>query len=140
MSKVTAGFRFPTDIQKLLDSLGSLPQPAKGPVFIVLSGLPGTGKSYFSRQIAPEIHGVLIEIDAMGKVLFHRPSYSWQESARLFKASYLLIDTPLRQKISLIQDATKLKERRRRKLYNIAVRAKAKLIMVRIVAAPALVR
>jgi predicted kinase len=140
MSKISPGSSLLSDTQKLLDNLGPLPWSVDRPVFLALSGLPGTGKSYISRKIARKVPVVIIESDAMRKILFPRPSHSWQESARLFKACYFLIEKLLGQGISLILDATNLTERYRKKLYNIAEKAKAKFILVKTVAPPALVR
>ena len=76
----------------------------------------------------------------MRKVLLSSPSYSSQESSRLFRACHLLIEELLREGIPLIFDATNLIERHREHLYRIADRAGAKLIIVRVDAPMELVR
>lgn len=132
--------QFERDIQLLWENLGPLPKPVERPVFIVLSGLPGTGKSYFSQKLAKKFPLVILESDALCKVLFPEPTYSWRESARLFRACDHIIEKLLSMRISLILDATNLSERYRRKLYNIAKRAQAKFILVKIEAPPEIVR
>jgi predicted kinase len=62
------------------------------PAFITVSGLPGTGKSYFCTRLAERLSFLILESDALRKVLFPSPSYSQQESSRIFKASHLLIE------------------------------------------------
>jgi predicted kinase len=128
------------DSLRLLESLGPLPRPVDRPVFVALSGLPGTGKSYFSKILAEKLPVVILESDALRKRLFTQPSYSWQESARLFRACYFLIEDLLDNGISLILDATNLNERYRRKLYNIAEKADARFILVKTVAPQSLVK
>lgn len=129
-----------SDVQRLTESLGQLPEPAAKPVFIVVSGLPGTGKSYFSRRLAERLQFIILESDALRKTLFSSPDYSAAESGRLFRAIHRLIERLLRKGVSLILDATNLSERYRERLYCIADRLGAKLILVRVEAPPEVVR
>ena len=128
------------DVKKLMYSLGQLPEPSVAPVLIIVSGLPGSGKSYFSRRLAERLPLPIIESDAMRQLLYPSPSYSQAESERLFRACHALIDELLRKGISVIFDATNLIERNREELYRIADSAEAKLIIVRLEAPPELVR
>ena len=129
-----------SDVQRLAESLGQLPEPAAEPVFIAVSGLPGTGKSYFCSKLAEKLPVVTLESDALRKALFPSPSYSQQESSRLFRVCHLLIERLLRKGISLILDATNLSERYREHLYSIADRLNVKLVLVRVEAPPQVVR
>ncbi len=128
-----------SDVQRLTESLGQLPEPVAKPTFIAVSGLPGTGKSYFCNQLAKRLPFVILESDALRKTLISSPSYSQQESSRLFRAIHLLIEGLLKRGISLILDATNLSERDREYLYNIADHRGVKLILVRVEAPPEVV-
>jgi predicted kinase len=128
-----------SDLERLTDGLGDFPEPVVKPPFVVVSGLPGTGKSYFCARLAERLPFVILESDALRKALFSPPSYSPQESARLFRALHLLIERLLKRGIPLILDATNLSERDRERLYNIADRLDAHLILVRVEAPPELV-
>jgi predicted kinase len=128
-----------SDLQRLTDGLGELPEPVVRPAFVVVSGLPGTGKSYFCARLRQRLPFVILESDALRKQLFSTPSYSQQESARLFKTLHLLIEELLEKGIPLILDATNLSERDRERLYNIAERLDARLVLVRVEAPPELV-
>jgi hypothetical protein len=119
--------------------LGQLPEPVVKPVFIVVSGLPGTGKSYFCRQLAQRLPVIILESDTLRKALFSSPSYSLQESSRLFRACHLLIERLLKRGTSLILDATNLSEGHREHLYAIADRLDVKLVLVRVEAPPKVV-
>ena len=127
------------DVQQLTESLGGLPEPVAEPTLIVVSGLPGTGKTYFCNQLAERLPFVILESDALRKTLFPSPSYSPKENAHLFRAIHRLIETLLKRGISLILDATNLSEAKREYLYNIAERLDVKLILVRVEAPPEVV-
>jgi len=128
-----------SDAQRLSESLGQLPEPVVKPAFIVVSGLPGTGKSYFCRKLAKRLPFIILESDTLRKTLFPASTYSPPESSRLFQAVHRLIEGLLKKGIPLILDATNLSERYREHLYHIADHLDAKLILVRVEAPPEVV-
>jgi predicted kinase len=128
------------DVERLTESLGKLPEKVTKPVFVAVSGLPGVGKSYFCSKLAERLPFVVLESDALRKVLYSTPSYSLKESQYLFQAVHLLIERLLKKGISLILDATNLSERHRERLYSIADRLSARLILVRVEAPAEVVR
>ena len=132
--------RLESDILRLLGNLGQLPQPAAEPFFIAVSGLPGTGKSHLCRELVKILPALLIESDAVRKMLFNSPTYSFEESSYLFRLIHELIEKLLSKGISVILDATNLTERNREYLYDIADRLKVKLILVKVTAPSALAR
>ena len=119
-------------MQRLTESLGGLLEPVAEPTFIVVSGLPGTGKTYFCSQLAQRLPFVILESDALRKALFSPPTYSSMESSYLFRAIHLLIERLLKKGIPLILDATNLSEQNREYLYSIADRLDVRLILVRV--------
>ena len=132
--------KFVSDVKLLTGSLGQLPEPVVKPAFLVVSGLPGTGKSYFPNKLAERLPILVLESDALRKILFSSPSYTPHESSRLFKAIHALIKKLLGKGISVILDATNLSERYREHLYSIADHLGSNLILVRVEAPPELVR
>ncbi len=128
-----------SDVQRLVDSLGQLPEPVVKPTFVVVSGLPGTGKSYFSSKLAEMLPFAVLESDALRKTLYPSPNYSADESARLFQVIHILIEKLLKKGIPVILDATNLSERFRERLYNIADRLGVRLILVSTEAPPEVV-
>jgi predicted kinase len=119
--------------------LVQLPEPVVRPCFIVVSGLPGTGKSHFCGKLKEKLSFLTLRSDALRKTLFPLPSYTHQESSRLFQAVHLLIARLLRKGIPLVLDATNLSERYRERLYSIAEHVDARLILVRVEAPPEVV-
>ena len=127
------------DVGRLAESLEQLPEPVAKPALVAVSGLPGTGKSYFCSKLAERLPLAVLESDTLRKVLFSPPSYSAKESSHLFRAVHHLIERLLRKGISLIFDATNLSERHREYLYSIAERLDIKLVLVRVEAPPQVV-
>ena len=132
--------RIASDVRELKKTLGGFPEPVAKPALIIVSGLPGTGKSYFSRKLAERLPSVVVESDALRKQLFPTPAYSAEESHRLFCGCHRLIEDLLGSGISVILDATNLVEHHREPLYRIAQRLQAKLILVQVEAPRELVR
>ncbi|MBI2166396.1 MAG: ATP-binding protein [Chloroflexi bacterium] len=128
------------DTDVLRDGLTPLPAPLPKAVLVVVSGLPGTGKSHFCRCLVSRLPAAVLETDALRKHLFPSPSYSAEESTRLFRAVHALIEELLRRGIPVVLDATNLVEAHRERLYNISDRVGAKLILVRAEAPAELVR
>jgi predicted kinase len=118
------------DVQILRQSISALPEAVVRPVFIVVSGLPGTGKSFFCGKMAEKSSFLIVESDAMRKVLCPAPCYSAEESTHLFMALHSLIGELLQKGISVIFDATNLVEQHRERLYHIGDTTGAKVILV----------
>lgn len=119
------------DVSRLETALGELPAPRPAPFLVLVSGLPGSGKSHFSRELCRRYPLAHLNSDALRRALFPRPSHGAAESARLFAAVHVLLERLLSRGVSAVLDATSLKEEHRRPLYEIAERAGAGLIIVR---------
>ena len=120
------------DAALLRRTLASLPEPQARVALVVVCGLPGSGKSFFSRRLAGRAPLAVVESDAMRNALFSSPTHSGAESARLFRACHALIEDLLRDGVSVLFDATNLIEHFRERLYSIAERTGAKLVIVRV--------
>lgn len=116
--------------------LGELPAARPRPALVLVAGLPGTGKSQFSLEVRLRTGAVILESDAIRRLLFERPSYSWFESRRVFSALHAAVERLLDAGISCIVDATNVAEAYRQPLYDIAERHGAKLIVVEVTAPP----
>jgi predicted kinase len=126
-----------SDLLRLKEGLGSLPEAVATPGFVVVSGLPGTGKTFFCKKLAEKQSFYIIESDALRKVLFPSPDYSPAESSRLFAAMHSLIEWLLKNGVPVCFDATNLSEYNREYLYRISDRAGARLVLVSVEAPPA---
>lgn len=126
--------------QRFLQSLGPLPTARPNPALIVISGLPGTGKTAVARELQRRTGAVVLESDALRRLLVERPSYSWQESRRLFRAIHAVAERLLSEGIPVILDATNLAEAHRLPLYNVAERCGARVLVVEVTAPAQVVR
>ncbi|MGD0114988.1 MAG: ATP-binding protein [Dehalococcoidia bacterium] len=121
-------------VDRFLQALGPLPPPQLKSALVVISGLPGTGKSQFARELQRSTSAVVLESDALRRLLVEKPSYSWQESRRLFAVIHAVAERLLCKGIPVILDATNLAEAYRRTLYEIAARCGARLLVVEVTA------
>ena len=122
--------RLMRDVEKLRASLPERLPHTKSPTLVIISGLPGSGKSYFSRRLAARLPLVILESDALRKVLVAQPTYSGPESGRLFRAAHVLMHQLLAAGVPVLFDATNLIERHRKQLYRIAEELGAHVALV----------
>ena len=127
------------DARRIEERVQPLPPPGSALALVVVSGLPGSGKSHFCRRLVSRHPIASLESDALRKALFGRPTHSAEESRRLFAASHYVLDRLLGAGISALLDATNLREVHRRQLYDIADRHGAKLVLVSLRAPAAVV-
>jgi len=91
-----------------------------GAYLIILSGLPGTGKSYFAKQISELVPCAVVSSDRVRKALFVAPEYTRYEHSRVFSVCHEIIKRLLMQSCKVVFDATNLNEGFRQPLYDIA--------------------
>jgi len=133
-------FDLPTAVEKIEQQLPKDIPTTAWPVLFMISGLPGTGKSYLSRRLAERVSAVIIETDRIRKTLFDPPTYSAKESERVHRVAHQLIERLLRKGVRVIFDATNLVEFQRETVYHIADRLGAKLVIIRTTAPEEVVR
>jgi len=119
-------------LRAVVDNMGCLPPPVSNPVLVVLIGLPGSGKSYFSSRMGERISITVVETDWIRKFIFRTPLYSAKENNVLFKTCHMLLEWLLSQGLDVLFDATNLVEANRERLYNIAYKTLAKLILIKV--------
>ena len=103
---------------------------SSNPFLVMLSGLPGTGKSYFARELVKQVPFLVLESDRLRKALVREPRYTRGEHSRVFAACHLLLEEFLGQGRRVLFDAANLTERSRLPVYQIAVRASAPLLVI----------
>lgn len=128
------------DVESLRQSLGELPSPQIQPPLIVVSGLPGTGKSFFCGKLAERLPSLVLSSDSLRQTLFLHPKHDENENRQLFPACHALIEELLKRGIPIIFDATNLLERHREPLYHVCEKARAKLVLVSVEAPPEVVQ
>lgn len=128
------------DVKGVLDRLPATEVTTAQPTLIVISGLPGSGKSFFARRLAERLPAVIVESDYVRKLLFRKPTYSGTESAWVHRVARAAMRSLLRSGHHVINDATNLAEWQRTIASRLADQTGAKLVIVRTVAPEAVIR
>lgn len=121
----------------ILSSLAERKPVAFGqPPLVLMVGLPASGKSSFSRRLAPLIDAVVLESDRLRALLFDQPTHLPAESHQLFSAMSTVAGLLLSERVGVILDATNLTEAERQPAYAIADHHELQLIIVSCYAPP----
>lgn len=132
---------FDGGVESVYRALSPLQETTATPLLLLLSGLPGTGKSYLARKIAEELPCVIVESDMARKILTGgSPDYTPAESAFIHRVSRRVIDRLLSQGYRVIHDATNLAEWHREQVYRLTTRTHSKLLIVQTIAPEEVVR
>ena len=102
------------------------------PALILLSGLPGAGKTTFAHALAAALDFTHVESDALRRAISATPSYTPDESAAVFAQVERLAAAALEAGRHAVVDATNLSNRDRKRFPRLADRTAATLIAVRI--------
>ncbi len=127
------GDRLDDFVAKVEADLTNTDETTAHPVLIMLSGLPGTGKSHLARRLVDILPFVVIESDRVRKTLFAQAEYTGEESYWVHRTCHALMTKLLRKGVRVIYDATNLHERHRELVYRLADREGVKLIIVKTV-------
>ena len=127
-------------LRAVTDEEQRTPKPSIKPIVIMMSGLPGTGKTFFSRRLAEKLPLIIIESDRIRKTLFPKPAYTPAENTKVFQFVNQRIEELLKDGVSVIFDATNLEERHRRSVYRIAEKWGVRLLIIKAEAPVGLVR
>jgi predicted kinase len=130
-----------TNVSRILQSIGETQSHRDtGATLILTVGLPASGKSTFARWVATETGAVVLESDALRRLLFGRPRHTGAESRRLFDAVHAATRGLLEQGNDVIVDATNLRRTHREPFYGVARETHAKLLVLAFSAPESVIR
>ncbi|MCS6800742.1 MAG: ATP-binding protein [Chloroflexota bacterium] len=101
------------------------------PLAVVLSGLPGSGKSTWARRFAARFDADHVETDRIRRALFPVRTYSPAEHAAVYRAAVAAIADALRRGRTVVFDATNLTEESRAPVRRLCDHLDAGLAIVR---------
>lgn len=99
-------------------------------MLVLVCGLPGTGKSTLSKNLAREIKATVLRTDVVRKELFSSPTYTDEEKRLIYDVIFLVAKYLLLAKRNVIMDGTFYRRTLRREVYNIAERTYSKLHVI----------
>lgn len=123
----------PKDFQDAVRSvriLLTLPPKVDNPVLIILSGLPGSGKTTFASKVALALPAIVVESDMVRHALFPERKYSNEENRVVHAVAHALMRYYLRLGRNTVADATNLARWHRQMLLRLAQNLNVPAIVV----------
>jgi predicted kinase len=120
----------------------ALSPPASGarrPVLVILSGLPGTGKTHLARTICGRAPFTLVGSDPLRAILVDPPRYTPLENHAVYRLADALLRRLFAERRDVIYDAVNLSVYRRAALRRLAEDSGARAVTVLTSAPPHLV-
>jgi len=103
--------------------------PAR-PLFIMLYGFPGSGKTYYARQLCEQLQAAHVQSDRIRAELFEQPRYDKQENAIIAQITSYMSSEFLSAGVSVVYDTNALRSSQRHAMREMARRHHAQPILV----------
>ncbi len=97
---------------------------------MTLYGFPGSGKTYFARQLSEKVQVAHIQADRIRAELFENPRYDKQENDVVMQLMDYMAGEFLAAGLSVIYDVNLMRAAQRRLLRDMARKAKAQPMLV----------
>jgi predicted kinase len=109
--------------------MGSKILPTR-PLLVLLYGFPGSGKTFFARQLCEQLIAVHVHGDRMRGELFENPTYGKQENHVVTSLMNYMTGEFLNAGVSVVYDTNAMRVSQRRALRNMAAKAGAETVLV----------
>jgi len=103
--------------------------PAK-PFLLLFYGFPGSGKTYFSRQLADHVQVAHVQADRIRYELFEEPRYDKQENTVVLQIVNYMVEEFLNAGVSVVYDMGAIRLAQRRMLRDMARKTGAEPILL----------
>lgn len=100
------------------------------PLLVLLYGFPGSGKTFFARQLCDQIAASHVHGDRIRAELFETPSYGKQENHIVSSIMNYMTGEFLSAGVSVVYDANAMRAVQRRAFRNMAANVGAETVLV----------
>lgn len=100
------------------------------PLLILLYGFPGSGKTYFARQLCERVQAAHVQADRIRGELFEKPRYDKQENDVIAQLMNYMTGEFLSAGVSVVYDANAMRAAQRQLLRSIAHHAHALPLLI----------
>ncbi len=100
------------------------------PVLIMMYGFPGSGKTYFARQLSGSLKAVHVSSDRIRGELFETPRFDKEENQAVDHLTEYMVEEFLGAGVSVIYDMNVPTSKQRRRLRELAQKMHAKPILL----------
>ncbi|HEY9489757.1 MAG TPA: ATP-binding protein [Chryseosolibacter sp.] len=103
-------------------------------MLIIVSGLPGSGKSFFASRLSKKVNGKYISSDLTRKMIDAAGQYAFEDKINVYEEMARLAGDPLRQGKTVVIDATFYRKEMRNIFFTLATLLHQKVAYFEIVA------
>jgi predicted kinase len=132
------------NLQQILRELDGLmpdfPFARHGGSFLLMAGLPGSGKSLIVEKLQVRLACAVISTDRVRLSLRPRPTYTAAETILVYELCYHLVDRRLARGQRVIFDGTNHLAQRRQQFLSLVEQRRAPAAVCQVVAMPEIVR
>lgn len=100
------------------------------PTLFLMYGFPGSGKTYFARQLCDELQAAHVSGDRIRGELFEKPRYDKQEDRVVTQLMQYMAEEFLSAGVSVVFDVNAMRVAQRRMLRDMARKAKAEPVLI----------
>ncbi|HSX05509.1 MAG TPA: ATP-binding protein [Candidatus Saccharimonadales bacterium] len=100
------------------------------PLLVLLYGFPGSGKTFFARQICETLAATHVQSDRIRAELFETPGYGKDENHVVISLMNYMTGEFLSAGVSVVYDVNALRANQRRALRNMATKMGAETVLI----------
>jgi predicted kinase len=100
------------------------------PLFVLLYGFPGSGKTFFARQLCEQLAATHVQSDRIRAELFENPTYNKDENHVVLSLMNYMAGEFLNAGVSVVYDVNAMRATQRRAFRNMAAKAGAETVLV----------
>lgn len=100
------------------------------PVLIMLYGFPGSGKTFFARQLCEDMNLAHVYDDKIRNELFEKPMYDRHENEIVKNIMNYMTEEFLNTGVSVVYDANAMHTSKRRALRDLSLKFKAEPVLI----------